>query len=65
MKRTQSLYLFDPEINAGKMIFLSGPRQVGKKTFVKNKLKELKEEGFYFNWDYKVVGFVKTNFFYF
>jgi len=51
MKRTQSLYLFAPEINAGKMIFLSGPRQVGKTTFVKNRLKELKDEGFYFNWD--------------
>jgi predicted AAA+ superfamily ATPase len=51
MKRVQSLYLFDPEVNAGKMIFLSGPRQVGKTTFVKNKLEEIKNEGLYFNWD--------------
>jgi predicted AAA+ superfamily ATPase len=51
MKRIQSLYLFDPEINAGKMIFLSGPRQVGKTTFVKNRLKEIKNEDLYFNWD--------------
>ncbi len=51
MKRTQSLYLFDSEINAGKMIFLSGPRQVGKTTFVKNKLRELKNEELYFDWD--------------
>jgi predicted AAA+ superfamily ATPase len=40
MKRIQSKYLFDPEVNAGKMIFLSGPRQVGKTTFVKNRVKE-------------------------
>ena len=43
--------MFEPEINAGKMIFLSGPRQVGKTTFVKNKLRELKNEELYFNWD--------------
>ena len=43
--------MFEPEINAGKMIFLSGPRQVGKTTFVKNKLRELENEEFYFNWD--------------
>lgn len=47
----QSLYLFNPEINAGKMIFLSGPRQVGKTTFVKDKLKEIKNKELYFNWD--------------
>ena len=51
MKRTQSIYVFDPEINAGKMIFLFGPRQVGKTTFVKNILKELEEEYLYFDWD--------------
>ncbi len=51
MKRIQSLYLFDPEVNAGKMIFLSGPRQVGKTTFVKNRLKETGDEELYFNWD--------------
>ncbi len=51
MKRTQSLYIFDPEINSEKMIFLFGPRQVGKTTFVKNTLKELNEEFLYFNWD--------------
>lgn len=51
MKRMQFLYLFNPEINAGKMIFLSGPRQVGKTTFVKNRLKEIGNEELYFNWD--------------
>jgi len=51
MKRIQSTYLFDPEVNAGKMIFLSGPRQVGKTTLVKNRLRETKNEELYFNWD--------------
>ncbi|MFH1288439.1 MAG: ATP-binding protein [bacterium] len=51
MKRTQSFYIFNPDISAGKMIFLFGPRQVGKTTFVKNKLKELKQEYLYFDWD--------------
>lgn len=51
MKRTQGLYIFKEKINAGKMIFLSGPRQVGKTTFAKNRLKEIKDEILYFNWD--------------
>jgi len=51
MKRIQSTYLFDPEVNAGKMIFLSGPRQVGKTTLVKNRLREIRNEELYFNWD--------------
>ena len=51
MERIQSEYLFNPDINAGKMIFLSGPRQVGKTFFVRKRLKELKNEKLYFNWD--------------
>ncbi len=51
MRRTQSLYIFSSDINAGKMIFLFGPRQVGKTTFVRNKLKETKDDCLYFNWD--------------
>jgi uncharacterized protein len=51
MKRIQSDYLFDPDVNAGKMIFLSGPRQVGKTFLVKQRLAELKNEELYFNWD--------------
>lgn len=51
MDRVQSTYLFDPELNAGKMIFLSGPRQIGKTTFVRNRLKSIGKEHFYFNWD--------------
>ncbi len=51
MKRIHSEYLFDPEVNAGKMIFLSGPRQVGKTFFVKSKLQEMSNEELYFNWD--------------
>jgi uncharacterized protein len=55
MNRIQSEYLFDPEVTAGKMIFLSGPRQVGKTFLVKQKLSELKNEALYFNWDDPVV----------
>jgi hypothetical protein len=55
IKRIQSTYLFDPEINAGKMVFLSGPRQVGKTFFVKSKLAELKNLDLYFNWDDPMV----------
>jgi len=32
MERLVGKYLFDPEISAGKMVFLTGPRQVGKTT---------------------------------
>ena len=51
MERVQSTYLFDSEINAGKMIFLSGPRQIGKTTFVLEKLKATGQVHMYFNWD--------------
>lgn len=33
------------------MIFLSGPRQIGKTTFAAGRLKETGEEFLYFNWD--------------
>jgi hypothetical protein len=55
MRRIQSDYLFDYDVNAGKMIFLSGPRQVGKTYLVKQKLAELKNEELYFNWDDPLV----------
>lgn len=51
MKRILGLYIFKEKVNAGKMIFLSGPRQVGKTTFAKNRLKETGDEALYFNWD--------------
>lgn len=51
LRRSHDFYIFDPEINASKMIFLCGPRQVGKTTFVKNKLNKLRLKNFYFNWD--------------
>lgn len=51
MERIQSLYLFDPDVSANKMIFLSGPRQIGKTTFVLQKLESLGQEHFYYNWD--------------
>ncbi len=51
MERLVGKYIFDPEISAGKMIFLSGPRQVGKTTFALNWLTSLGVDGTYFNWD--------------
>jgi len=51
MERIHSSYLFDPDLNAGKMIFLSGPRQIGKTTFVLARLESLGLEHLYFNWD--------------
>ena len=50
MERLVGKYIFDPEISAGKMIFLSGPRQVGKTTFALNWLASMGVEGTYFNW---------------
>jgi uncharacterized protein len=51
MDRLQLEYLFKETVNAGKMIFLSGPRQVGKTFFVKKRLLETNNEELYFNWD--------------
>ena len=51
MERLVGRYIFDPEMTAGKMVFLSGPRQVGKTTFALNWLTSLGMEGTYFNWD--------------
>lgn len=51
MKRLVKKYIFDPEMNAGKMIFLTGPRQVGKTTFAKNWLASQGSDDLYFNWD--------------
>jgi predicted AAA+ superfamily ATPase len=51
MERLVGKYIFDPEISAGKMVFLTGPRQVGKTTFAKNWLSSEKVEGTYFDWD--------------
>jgi predicted AAA+ superfamily ATPase len=51
MERLVGKYLFDPEISAGKMVFLTGPRQVGKTTFAKNWLSSERVEDTYFDWD--------------
>lgn len=51
MERIASSYIFDPKMTAGKMIFLSGPRQVGKTTFAQMWLKKTGTESTYFNWD--------------
>ena len=51
VERIAGTYIFDPEMTAGKMIFLSGPRQIGKTTFAQMWLKSAGVEGTYFNWD--------------
>jgi len=51
MERLVGKYIFDPEISAGKMVFLTGPRQVGKTTFAKNWLSSEGVEDTYFDWD--------------
>lgn len=51
MERLVGKYIFDPEMTEGKMIFITGPRQIGKTTFAKNWLGLLGIEGTYFNWD--------------
>ena len=51
MERLVEKYIFDPEMNAGKMIFLTGPRQVGKTTFARNWLAGQDAGDLYFNWD--------------
>lgn len=51
MERLISKYIFDPEMNEGKMIFLTGPRQVGKTTFARNWLAGQGADTLYFNWD--------------
>jgi len=48
--RSLSGYLFDPELGDGKMLFVSGPRQVGKTTLVKRLLTGARH-GAYFSWD--------------
>lgn len=51
IERIVKTYLFDPELNAWKMIFLTGPRQVGKATFAKEWFKGSGMDDMYFNWD--------------
>jgi predicted AAA+ superfamily ATPase len=55
MERIVARYLFDPEMTADKMIFLTGPRQVGKTTFARNWLGSAGCSDMYFNWDDPVV----------
>lgn len=51
MERIIGNYIFDSEMTEGKMIFITGPRQVGKTTFAQNWLKSTGSGKCYFNWD--------------
>lgn len=51
MERLVDKYIFDAEMTTNKMIFLTGPRQVGKTTFAKMWLESIGSEDTYFNWD--------------
>jgi len=51
MDRIVGHYIFAPEITGEKMIFLTGPRQIGKTTFALNWLAGVGVDGTYFNWD--------------
>lgn len=51
MERFIGTYIFDPEMTACKMMFLTGPRQVGKTTFAKMWLGGVASADTYFNWD--------------
>jgi hypothetical protein len=51
MERLLKNYLFDPEMTAGKMIFLTGPRQIGKTTFAQDWLSTTSYKNTYFNWE--------------
>lgn len=46
-------FIFTPEWHSDRMIFLAGPRQIGKTTYAQKKIEEL--TGAYFNWDNKKV----------
>lgn len=52
-KHTIEFYWTTPEWLGNRMLFLSGPRQVGKTTLVKNRL--CSGEGSYYNWDDRKV----------
>jgi predicted AAA+ superfamily ATPase len=44
-------WAFDEKFIGKRMVFLAGPRQIGKTTLSRLKLKELKQEKNYYNWD--------------
>ena len=51
MERIIGTYIFDPEMTAEKMLFITGPRQVGKTTFAQKWLDASGSTDLYFNWD--------------
>jgi len=51
VRRTLLGIAFDPELTAGKMVFVAGPRQAGKTTLARFWLAEQGCAPLYFNWD--------------
>jgi predicted AAA+ superfamily ATPase len=47
-------YIWDDELSQGKMVFLSGPRQIGKTSYARALL-AAGQAGRYFNWDNAAV----------
>jgi predicted AAA+ superfamily ATPase len=54
-ERQLASYIFDAELSEGKMVFVSGPRQVGKTTFARHLLGRHDESLTYYNWDNPLV----------
>jgi hypothetical protein len=51
MERLINQYILDHATNAGKLTYLTGPRQIGKATFARNCLAAQEAGDHYFNWD--------------
>jgi predicted AAA+ superfamily ATPase len=51
IKRMVEEYAFDETLTGRHMVFLAGPRQVGKTILAKNWLKKKASSSLYFNWD--------------
>ncbi len=51
IERMVEKYAFDETLTGRHMVFLAGPRQVGKTILAKNWLKKRVSSSLYFNWD--------------
>lgn len=51
LRRLIGDWAFEPELIGSRMIFITGPRQIGKTTLLKKHLQDLKQPSNYYNWD--------------